>query len=180
MVYDGLLGKNPCYFVSYIPIPFGCSVTQLLLSLYHHFLLSGTPDFWRKGLALAWGNPHRLSDSDVLRFQWPSIGKGWERGLVTFARSRLASSSSSSSSSYSHPILDDGQLLRAVSNIDNTKVVIVYGSKDKVVRIEGDVAKRLKTDFPTIRFVRMEGLGHDPFEEDVEVFMTELEKALEN
>jgi pimeloyl-ACP methyl ester carboxylesterase len=179
MVYDGLLGKNPCYFVSYIRIPFGYSVTQLLLSLYHHFLLSGTPDFWRKGLALAWGNPHRLSDSDVLRFQWPSIGKGWERGLVTFARSRLASSSSSSSS-YSLPTLDDGQLLRAVSNIDNTTVVIVYGSKDKVVRIEGDVAKRLKKEFPTVRFVRMEGLGHDPFEEDVLVFMTELEKVLEN
>lgn len=179
MVYDGLLGKNPCYFVSYIPIPFGCSVTQLLLSLYHHFLLSGTPDFWRKGLALAWGDPRRLSDSDVLRFQWPSIGKGWERGLVTFARSRLASSSSSSSS-HSHPVLVDGQLLREVSNIDNTKVVIVYGSKDKVVRIEGDVAKRLKKEFPTVRFVRMEGLGHDPFEEDVEGFMTELEKVLEN
>jgi len=76
--------------------------------------------------------------------------------------------------------LDDGQLLREVSKLENTKVVIVYGSNDKVVRIEGDVARRLKKEFPTIRFVRMEGLGHDPFEEDVPGFITELEKAIEN
>ena len=43
-------------------------------------------NFWRKGLELAWGDPKKLYDSDVLRFQWPSIGKGWEDGLVTFAR----------------------------------------------------------------------------------------------
>ena len=51
-----------------------------------------------------------------------------------------------------------------LSKLENTKVVIVYGSNDKVVRIEGDVARRLKKEFPTIRFVRMEGLGHDPFD----------------
>lgn len=62
--------------------------------------------------------------------------------------------------------------------LHSTKVVIVYGSNDRVVRIEGDVAARLKNDFPTVRFVRMEGLGHDPFEEDVEGFLSVLENTL--
>jgi pimeloyl-ACP methyl ester carboxylesterase len=76
--------------------------------------------------------------------------------------------------------LDDGLLLREVAKLDNTTVVIVYGSNDTVVRIEGDVARRLKKEFPTVRFVRMKGLGHDPFEEDVKGFMTKLEKAIES
>ena len=75
--------------------------------------------------------------------------------------------------------MDDGQLLREVAKLDGTKVVIIYGSKDRVVRIEGDVAAMLKKEFPSISLVRMEGLGHDPFEEDVQGFMTKLEKALE-
>jgi pimeloyl-ACP methyl ester carboxylesterase len=76
--------------------------------------------------------------------------------------------------------LDDGLLLREVAKLDNTTVVIVYGSNDTVVRIEGDVARRLKKEFPTVRFVRMKGLGHDPFEENVTGFITELEKAIES
>ncbi len=94
--------------------------------------------------------------------------------MITFTRSRLAPTTPS------RPALDDGQLLREVSKLDSTKVVIVYGSRDRVVRIDGDVAARLKKEFPTIRFVGMEGLGHDPFEEDVEGFMVELENALES
>ena len=94
--------------------------------------------------------------------------------MITFTRSRLAPTSPS------NPALDDGQLLREVSKLDGTKVIIVYGSNDRVVRIEGDVASRLKNEFPTVSFVRMEGLGHDPFEEDVEGFMTVLEKVLKS
>ena len=61
----------------------------------------------------------------------------------------------------------------------DTKVVIIYGSKDSVVRIEGPVADALKKDYPGVKVVRMDGLGHDPFEEDVEGFWAVLEKALE-
>mmetsp|Transcript_1409 Transcript_1409/g.2563 ORF Transcript_1409/g.2563 Transcript_1409/m.2563 type:complete len:691 (-) Transcript_1409:159-2231(-) len=132
-------------------------------------LVSGSKDFWRKGLTLARGHPDRLSDSDVLRFAWPSIGKGWEEGLINFARAKL---------SLPALPLDDGQLLREVSNLKDTKVVIVYGSNDRVVRIEGAVAERLRAEFPKVAVVRMEGLGHDPFEEDVDGFLVELEKAL--
>lgn len=131
---------------------------------------SGNNDFWRKGLSFAWGDPNRLTDSDVLRFQWPSIGKGWEGGLINFSRSKLYDSVST---------LDDEQLLREIANLKYTKVVVVYGSRDRVIRIEGSAAeRRLKDDYANIRLIRMEGLGHDPFEEDVDGFLMELTKAL--
>lgn len=136
-------------------------------------LVCGTKDFWRNGLVLAWGDPRRLSDSDVLRFQWPSVGRGWEGGILNFARSRILSSP--------HPgTLDDVRLLREVTNNEkDIRVVIVYGSRDGIVRIDSTVAERVCKDFPNIKFIRMEGCGHDPFEEDVQGFVTVIEKSLE-
>jgi len=136
-------------------------------------LVGGSKDFWRKGLALAWGNVNKLSDSDVLRFQWPSIGQGWEEGLINFTRARILSSPIPS-----QHMLDDEELLAEVANLKDTRVIIVYGSNDKVVRIEGNVAEKLKIDYPNIKLIRMEGSGHDPYEEDVDEFMMELENAI--
>jgi pimeloyl-ACP methyl ester carboxylesterase len=134
---------------------------------------SGTRDFWRKGLELAWGDPDRLSDSDVLRFQWPSIGEGWEQGVINFFRSRILSSPPPDS-------LDDGRLFREVARRADTRVVIIYGSKDRVVRIDHSAAEVLRRRFPNVRVIVMEGCGHDPFEEDVPGFlMVFLERALE-
>eukprot|EP00984_Skeletonema_dohrnii_P004157 scaffold1448_cov71-Skeletonema_dohrnii-CCMP3373.AAC.2 len=133
-------------------------------------LVGGSPNFWRKGLASAWGDPKRLSDSDVLRFQWPSIGMGWEQGLLNLVRSKLSSSSKS--------VLDDGELLQQVSSLPNTKVVIIYGSRDRIVKFEGLVAEKVKKEFPTVHIVRMEGLGHDPYEEDVDGFLRELKAVV--
>jgi len=133
-------------------------------------LVGGSPNFWRKGLASAWGDPKRLSDSDVLRFQWPSIGMGWEQGLLNLVRSKLSSSSKS--------VLDDGELLQQVSSLPNTKVVIIYGSRDRIVKFEGSVAEKVKKEFPTVHIVRMEGLGHDPYEEDVDGFLRELKAVV--
>jgi len=135
-------------------------------------LVCGTKDFWRNGLSLAWGDPNILSDSDILRFKWPSVIKGWEGGIINFARARILSSPS-------RDTLDDGQLLKRVADLRDTKVVIIYGSKDRVVRIEGAVAASLKKDFPSVKLIRLEGAGHDPFEENVGGFVMELEKALE-
>jgi len=134
-------------------------------------LVGGNPHFWKKGLASAWGDPKRLSDSDILRFQWPSISMSWEQGLLNLVRSKLSSSSPSMSSFAS---LNDVELLRQVSTLPNTKLVIIYGSKDRIVRWEGSVAERVKEEFPMVHMIRMEGLGHDPFEEDVDAFLREL------
>ena len=61
----------------------------------------------------------------------------------------------------------------------NTTVVIVYGSNDKVVRVDEKVLDLLNTDFPTVKILRMDGLGHDPFEEDKGAFLSELGRILE-
>lgn len=133
---------------------------------------SGNKNFWKNALKnFVWGDPQKLTDSDVLRFQWPSIGKDWEKGLLAFSRSRLSSSSSS-------PFGDDGALLMDIQRLEGVRVVIMYGSKDRIVGIDGVVADRLKQDYPNVKLVRLEGMGHDPFEEDVDVFLNELEKVL--
>jgi pimeloyl-ACP methyl ester carboxylesterase len=69
--------------------------------------------------------------------------------------------------------------LKEVASLRDTKVVIVYGSNDRVVQIDDAVAEKIKREYPSIKVVRMEGMGHDPFEEDVDAFMSELEKALD-
>ncbi|KAL3764463.1 hypothetical protein ACHAW5_000127 [Stephanodiscus triporus] len=133
---------------------------------------SGSRDFWRKGLTLAWGDPNRLSDADVLRFQWPSVGKGWEEGLINFSRSRVLLSPPANA-------LDDGRLFREVARLRDTRMVIMYGSKDRVVRIDDGAAEAIRREFPNVAVIKMEGCGHDPFEEDVPGFLMALEKSLE-
>lgn len=136
-------------------------------------LVCGNKEFWRKGLAVAWGDPNALADDGVLRYQWPSIGLGWERGLVSFSRAKIFGTPSS------RPEYDDDRrLLQDVLDLPNTRVILMYGSKDRVVGIEGAVAESLKREFPTVELVRLEGQGHNPFEEDVDGFLMDLDKVL--
>ena len=170
---EGLFGKIVVPFtVLYIDPHELHMISKTYRSMKIAIHYSATKDFWRKGLALAWGDDNCLSESDILRFQWPSIGKGWEQGLINFTRARILSSSSSQHT------LDDGQLLTKVASLKGTQVVIMYGSNDKVVRIDGAVAEQMRKDYPNIKLVRMEGQGHDPFEEKVDEFVSVLEKML--
>ena len=74
---------------------------------------------------MAWGDPDLLSKSDALRFQWPSIGKGWEAGLLAFTRSRITSTQP----------YDGGeiQLLSDVLILPNVSVITAAGTKDNVI-----------------------------------------------
>jgi pimeloyl-ACP methyl ester carboxylesterase len=56
---------------------------------------------------------------------------------------------------------------------------MVYGSKDNVVRVNEKMLNEMKCNFPMVKVVRMEGLGHDPFEEDKDAFLAELERVLQ-
>jgi len=109
----------------------------------------------------AWADPARIKDSDVLRYQWPSIGKGWERGLLQFARAQTKH--------------DDKELLRQVLALPNTTVAVIVGSEDKVV--PPNSTRRFFSDFQDqdIEIVELKGLGHVCFEEDVHGFMEALE-----
>ena len=114
---------------------------------------------------MVWGNPSLLSDTDALRFQWPSIGRGWEKGLLAFTRSRV-----SSTCYYNGGEL---QLLQDVADMDKTKVIIVHGTLDPVVPIQRsvDIVERRRHGNKDIIFLEMESVGHDPFEENTDEFL---------
>lgn len=125
----------------------------------------GTQGFWRSGLRLAWGDPNRVRDSDVLRFQWPSIGLGWEQGILDFARAQSLPTD-----------LSDRELLEKVLKLPNTRVSVVVGTKDRVVPLAQ--VRSFFQDFPSVRIIELEGQGHDPFEENVELFVGTVERLL--
>lgn len=122
----------------------------------------GLKSFWRKGLELVWGNSKRLKDSDVLRFQWPAIGYGWEPGLLDFAQAQALPTNYS-----------DRDLLKKVLELPRTTVSIILGSKDRIVSPKQ--VRSFLGDFATIKLVELDGLGHDPFEEDVERFLKAMD-----
>jgi pimeloyl-ACP methyl ester carboxylesterase len=125
--------------------------------------LVGIDSFWINGLKLfAWGNPNEVTDSDILRFQWPAISVGWEDGLLRFVRA---------TSGYS-----DGDLLARVANRPNTRIFVVLGEKDMIVSRQ--TVERVFADFPEISIVEMKGCGHDPFEEKVGEFLDLVERLL--
>ena len=114
---------------------------------------------------MVWGNPSLLSDTDALRFQWPSIGQGWEKGLLAFTRSRV-----SSTCYYNGGEL---QLLQDVADMDKTKVIIVHGTLDPLVPMQRsvDIVERRRHGNKDIIFLEMESVGHDPFEENTDEFL---------
>ena len=123
----------------------------------------GYPGSWRKGLAAAWGDRRRLKESDVLRFQWPSVGKGWERGLLQFTKSRFDEND-----------FTDEQLLRSVLALSNVRSVnVIVSSKDRIA--PANTTREFLKDFPNVTIVELQELGHDPFEEDVGAFMNAVE-----
>jgi pimeloyl-ACP methyl ester carboxylesterase len=133
----------------------------------------GTNGSWKSGLKFAWGDPDAVTDGDVLRFSWPAIGEHWEEGILTFA--------SAQGLPQEDELDDDRTLMRRVLDLPNTTVVIVLGSKDKVVPARL-VYKFMETfdRKDTVPIVELEGLGHDAFEEDTETFCDTVDRLLES
>lgn len=140
---------------------------------------------------MVWGDPKLVTDSDALRFGWPSIGMGWERGLLQFARAQqqqITSAGGGSGSSSSDPMSKtDAELFQQVMELPNTDVHIIVGSKDRVIspamiqKFLQDVRQRsggnenvVSTTLPTP--IVMDNLGHDVFEEDVDGFVNIVEQ----
>jgi len=144
---------------------------QILLEIpLSYFLkrLVGNGKLWRSGLRAAWGNPSRVTENDVKRFSWPSIGKGWEKGLINFA---LAMASCKES---------EVELLKRVVSHPNVSLFIVHGTKDNVVPISN--SRRLVKACggeDVVPLIEMPGLGHDPFEENVELFVSLVKDEIE-
>jgi len=116
--------------------------------------------FWMKGLSAAWGDPNRVNDYTVLRYQWPSIISDWTEGLLSFTKAKVSGLDSYSGG--------DVKLLNDVVSAPNTSVYIIHGSKDRVIPLKN--SKAFVKLFPQIPLVILDGMGHNPFEEDVEGF----------
>jgi pimeloyl-ACP methyl ester carboxylesterase len=138
-----------------------CSMAADSIAVYALRRIVGTPGFFRKALQLAWGTP--LKDSDVLRFQWPSIAKGWERGILRFARA---------------PLPSDERLLRRVLALPNLRSInVVVGESDRIIAPSS--IRKFLAAFPSIPMSTIANCGHDPFEEDPEAFTDHLEEMLD-
>jgi len=149
----------------------------------------GTPNAWRKGLEAAWGDPSCVTeDSDVLRYSWPSIGAGWEDGILNFAAAQGLPQEDD--------LDDDALLFQRVLELPRTKVLVVLGARDRVVPTAS-----VKAFLETVRLssssssssssqqsdaasasepivVEMEGLGHNAFEEDRTAFVQTVEQLV--
>jgi pimeloyl-ACP methyl ester carboxylesterase len=123
-------------------------------------------DFWKNGLRLAWGDPKLVSESDALRFQWPSIGRGWEKGLLAFTRAKLFAVDKYNTGNGE----GDFALLRDVLALPHTSVCILHGDKDTV--ISSKMIQSIVQTFPQIPLVQLQGQGHDPFEEQIDTFVS--------
>jgi len=120
--------------------------------------LVGAPSFWKRALqSTVWGDKQRLEDTDVVRFAWPSLIRGWEDGLLRFSAAQVANRPMAATELIQQ-VLDQG-----------TTIQVVVGSKDKIVSPK-QVRKLIKP-FPSICYTELPGLGHDPFEENVEAFV---------
>ena len=135
---------------------------------------------------MCWGDSNLVTDSDALRFGWPSIGLGWEDGLLQFARAQAQSISSSSET--------DAELFQKVLELPSTEIHIIVGSKVRVIspnvvrqfleRVQNncrddsgnDVGAGVSIPTPII----MDGMGHDAFEEDVDGFVEIVEQRAKN
>ena len=142
--------------------------TRLFVDRPARYLLRRTVsshNFWRKGLQLAWGDPQKVTSSDVVRFQWPALGTGWEQAMLDFSRAQLLPAA-----------LTDNELLQKVLD-RGVPVHVIIGSKDRVV--SPVMLKRFLRRFPSVQVSEMPGLGHDPFEEDVDGFLDVMERVLD-
>jgi hypothetical protein len=144
----------------------GC-LTHGWLMHYLFFLFSRGKRFWRRGLKCVWGDPKKVLDGDVVRFQWPSIGSGWEDGLLRFASAMITQRSK----------MTDTELVEQVLQ-SNAVITVVLGTKDKVVCSRA-VKRFLAPYKDRVRIEEMKGLGHDPFEENVPGFVDLVERLLQ-
>ena len=75
--------------------------------------------------------------------------------------------------------ISDADLLgRVLAPEVNATVTIVIASEDRVIR-SNNIRNFLEPFQDQLSVVEMEGLGHDPFEEDAEAFVQVMEEVLE-
>ena len=121
--------------------------------------------FWKCLLQLLWG-PTGLTDADVLRFKWHAIAAGWERGMIHLALSFLQPTG-----------VTDDDLISQVLELPNTTIDVIVAAHDVVVPPRY-VRSYLAPFQDKIGIVQLNNLGHDPHEEDVNLFVDTVSSLL--
>ena len=121
-----------------------------------------------KGLSAAWGDLNPVNDYTVLRYRWPSIMSDWTEGLLSFTKAKL--------SGFDKYPGGDVKLLSDVISLPNTSVYIIHGSRDKVVPLKNSMA--FVDLYPQVKLKVLDGVGHNPFEEDVEGFILAVDDLM--
>jgi pimeloyl-ACP methyl ester carboxylesterase len=147
----------------------------------------GTPNFWKLALKkVVWGNGKDVSNSDALRFAWPSVIKGWERGLIDFTEAQFKSDFGQRSlfpvSANQNEGVDENDveiaLLKRVMQRPRTTLHVIVGGADKIVSPKRLASFLLAVD-KNIHMEVLPGLGHDAMEENVPLFVGTLSKCLQ-
>ena len=145
--------------------------------------LVGQKNFWRNGLQQGvWNKNDKkdqkyiLRDCDVLRYQWPAIIQNWEVGLIQFASQQMSSTSRKQNDD---SMTTDVELIQAVLDLPNVQSIhVILGSNDRVIPNRFTV-NFFREHFPNrINITIMDGFGHNPFEEDPELFVRTIQTKI--
>ncbi len=142
-------------------------VAPLVLLLLRRFVVREA--FWRRGLALARGDPTQPVPDHIVDLYMRPIGwPGWDYGLLNFSRAMAL-----------YQAVAGHDAWRRLTHVveAGTTVVIVHGDRDRVVPIAN--SRALVRAIPKIRLVEMEGLGHVPHEETPDQFANVVQGVID-
>ena len=123
--------------------------------------------FWRSGLSKAMTGGV-VSDDVVQRYRLPSLVQGWERGLFDFVTRKGKDSGNEGGKG-------GWELLSSVASETGTRVIILHGKEDSIISVRN--SKKLIEGNDQIELVELEGVGHVPHEEDVNLFVDCVKKV---
>lgn len=145
---------------------------SLLLVLTSFFLrsLCYSEKFWRDGLGVAWGVGGPPTSLTLAHYRLPSLKEGWERGLSRFLLAPLFAGRRNGGREGGKEGEERGLEKALAERVreGRLKVLIIHGTKDRVVAMEN--SRRLAIAMKeggkgVVEVVEIEGVGHVPHEE---------------
>ena len=133
--------------------------------------------FWKRGLTSARGNKSGLDEDTVNLYRYPSVGEGWEVGLLNFCKAQWGGGGKYEGS---RGRAGDGELLLDAC-LECDEVVILHGVKDRIVPIRNSLRLKefVEREGGRIRVRGLEGVGHVAHEERRGEFVKMVKEIVE-
>lgn len=134
--------------------------------LYLLRLLVYNNGFWKMGVGKSWCVGRNVPQRLLVQYQWPSLVRDWDMGMVCFLRTQLRFFSVAAAMHapwHVDPPAHDGQTLVQRINACELPILIVHGSADRIVPI--DNSRRLQQQLTRCKLVEIPECGHTPHEE---------------